>query len=118
MENLIADKIISQSKVRFFHDFIDTHDKADLEDLFSKEDYLKLFNSAFSEYDDIEVSDFNPNIDRIIIQINKIIQKDRFNHFRPANEIAKLGADQNTFNEATLDNFEKVFKEINSLFDE
>lgn len=117
MENLIAEKIISQSKVRFFHDFIDTHDKADLEDLFSKEDYLKLFNSAFNEYNDIEFSNFNPNINRIIIQINKIIKKDRFNHFRPANEIAKLGANQNTFSEATLDNFEKVFKEINGLFD-
>ncbi|MGP4120080.1 AAA family ATPase [Psychrobacter aquimaris] len=117
MENLISERIIHQSKVRFFHEFIDTHDKADLEDLFYKEDYLSLFNSAFSEYDDIEFSDLNSNIDRIILQINKVIEKNRFNHFRPANEIAKISTDENSFDEITLHNFEKVFKEINSLFD-
>ena len=117
MENLISERIIHQSKVRFFHEFIDTHDKADLEDLFYKEDYLSLFNSAFSEYDDIEFSDLNANIDRIILQINKFIEKNRFNHFRPANEIAKISTDENSFDEITLHNFEKVFKEINSLFD-
>lgn len=108
MENLISERIIHQSKVRFFHEFIDTHDKAD---------YLSLFNSAFSEYDDIEFSDLNSNIDRIILQINKVIEKNRFNHFRPANEIAKISTDENSFDEITLHNFEKVFKEINSLFD-
>ncbi len=117
MENLISERIIHQSKVRFFHEFIDTHDKADLEDLFYKKDYLSLFNSAFSEYDDIEFSDLNSNIDRIILQINKVIEKNRFNHFRPANEIAKISTDENSFDEITLHNFEKVFKEINSLFD-
>lgn len=117
MENLISEKIIHQSKVRFFHDFIDTYDKADLEDLFEKKDYLNLFNSAFNEYDNIEVSDLNSNIDRIILQINKVIEKNRFNHFRPANEIAKISTDECTFSEVTLQNFENVFKEVNSLFD-
>ena len=117
MENLISERIIHQSKVRFFHEFLETHDKADLEDLFNKEDYLNLFNLAFNEYNDIEISDLNPNISRIILQINKVIEKGRFNHFRPANEIAKISMDGSSFDEITLHNFEKVFKEINSLFE-
>ncbi len=116
MEKMIADKIIHKSKVRFFDEFVDANNKADLEDLFDKEDYLKLFNSAFNEYSDIKVSDLNSGIERIIIQINKRIGKDRFNHFRPANEISKIGADKSYFKSETLDNFEKTFKEINSLF--
>ena len=117
MENLISEKIIHQSKVRFFHEFIEGYDTADLEDLFKKEDYIKVFNSAFTEYPDINLSELNQNIDRIIIQINRFIDVKRFNHFRPANEIAKLGADENSFDKTTLDNFENVFKEMNSLFD-
>ena len=117
MEKMIADKIIHKSKVRFFDEFVIANNKADLEDLFDKEDYLKLFNSAFSEHSDIKVSDLNSGIERIIVQINKQIGKDRFNHFRPANEIAKIGADKSYFKSDTLDNFEKVFKEINSLFE-
>ena len=117
MENLISERIIHQSKVRFFHEFLDNHDKADLEDLFDKKDYLSLFNLAFNEYNDIEISDLNSNISRIILQINKVIEKGRFNHFRPANEIAKISMDGSSFDEITLHNFEKVFKEINSLFE-
>lgn len=117
MENMIAGKIIHKNKIRFFDEFLPNHSKADLEDLFDKEDYLKLFNSAFKEYPDIQLDDLNSDIDRIIIQINKHINKDRFNHFRPANEIVKIGADKIHFKKETLDTFEKVFKEINSLFD-
>ena len=117
MESLISEKIIHQSKVRFFHEFIDTYDKADLEDLFEKKDYLHLFNLAFNEYENIDISQLNPNIDRIILQINKVIEKNRFNHFRPANAIAKISTDEGTFSEVTLQNFENVFKEVNSLFD-
>ena len=38
MENLIADKIIQKNKIHFFDEFLETHDKADLEDLFVKQD--------------------------------------------------------------------------------
>ena len=117
MEKMIADKIIHKSKVRFFDEFVDANNKADLEDLFDKEDYLKLFNSAFNEHTDIKVSDLNSGIERIIIQINKQLGIDRFNHFRPANEITKIGADKSYFKSETLDNFEKAFREINGLFE-
>lgn len=116
MDKMIAGKIIHKSKVRFFDEFLDSHSKADLEDLFTKSDYLKLFNSAFKELANIKETDLNSAIPQIIIQVNKHIGKDRFNHFRPANEIVKIGADKSFFDDESLDNFEKVFKEINKLF--
>ena len=116
MENMIADKIIHKNKIRFFDEFVDGFDKADLEDLFAKQDYLALFNAAHSEYSDIQEADLNAGIKQVIIQINKHLGVDRFNHYRPANELAKKGADKSHFSKETLDNFEKAFKEINKLF--
>lgn len=116
LDNVISEKIIHRNKIRFFDEFLDGYSRADLEDLFVKSDYLKLFNSAFKEYNDIEEKDLNPNIQNIIIQINQYIGKERFNHYRPANELVKAGVDKTYFHQDTLDSFEKVFKEINKLF--
>lgn len=117
MDNMIAEKIIHKNKIRFFDEFLPDYAKADLEDLFAKEDYLKLFNSAFKDLKNIEESELNPSIKQIIIQINKHIGQDRFNHYRPANELVKLGINKDYFMSETLDNFENVFKEINKLFE-
>ena len=116
MDKMISEKIIHRNRIRFFDEFLNGYSKADIEDLFSKDDYLKLFNSAFNEYSDIKQDDLNSNIQQIIIQINKHIHVDRFNHFRPANEIMKKGINAATFSNESLDNFEKVFIEINKLF--
>lgn len=116
MDNMIADKIIQKNKIHFFDEFLDGYTKADLEDLFVKQDYLDLFNSAFSEHNDINISDLNTDIKQIIIQINQYLGVDRFNHYRPANELAKKGIGKSQFSKETLDKFEKVFKEINKLF--
>jgi predicted ATP-dependent endonuclease of OLD family len=114
MDKMIIDKIIHKSKIRYFDEFIEGCAKADLEDLFKKEDYLILFNAAFHEYPDINLTDLNSDIKQIIIQINKHLGVDRFNHYRPANALLKL---QIELSPATLDNFEKVFIEINKLFE-
>ncbi|WP_282178672.1 AAA family ATPase [Maribacter stanieri] len=117
MEKMISSKIIHKSKIRFFDEFVDGYTKADLEDLFVKSDYLKLFNSAFAEHIDIKDSDLDSSIPTIIQQINKQIGKDRFNHYRPANELVKLGVNKDYFSAQTLDNFEKVFVEMNKQFE-
>jgi predicted ATP-dependent endonuclease of OLD family len=117
MDNLISEKIIQKNKIRFFDEFLDSHNTADLEDLFSKEDYLKLFNSAFHEHKNIELTDLNSSIHQIIIQINKHLGVERFNHYRPANELVKVSNDKTNFTPQTLDNFEKVFIEMNGLFE-
>lgn len=116
MDKMIAERIIQNNKIRFYDEFIDGYNKADLEDLFEKEDYLKLFNSAFKEQADIKLSDLDSNINQIIIQINKYIGKDRFNHYRPANELVRLASDKSFFSKQTLDRFENLVTEINKLF--
>jgi len=117
MDKIIAEKIIHKNKIRFFDEFLDSHAKADLEDLFEKNDYLKLFNSAFKENIDIKLSDLNSGINQIIIQINKHLNIERFNHYRPANELVKLVLEKHFFSDVTLDNFERVFVTINKMFE-
>ena len=116
VDDLIKHKIIKARNIRFYHEFIDDMNKADLEDLFEKNEYIILFNRAFSEYDDIKVDDLNPEIKNIIIQINHHLGIDRFNHYRPANELSKLSNKEEFFSAATLDRFEAMFREINKLF--
>lgn len=117
MDKMIREKIIHRNKIRFFDEFVDGQDKADLEDLFTKSDYLKLFNAAFQEHTDIKVSDLNASINQIIIQINQHLGVPRFNHYRPANELVKQAVDELFFEAETLERFEKVFEEINKLFE-
>ncbi|WP_185211638.1 AAA family ATPase [Sphingobacterium mizutaii] len=117
LEFLIREKIVQKNKIRFFDEYLSDYDKADLEDLFTKKDYLKLFNSAFDEYSNIAEKDLNPDIKQVIIQINRHLGISRFNHYRPANQLVKLGIDKSFFDKETLDNFEKVFIDINKLFE-
>lgn len=117
LDNLVAQKIINEKNILFFHDFIEDRKKADIEDLFTTIEYLKLFNEAFKEYADINVSDLNTNIESILLQINKHLNIDRFNHYRPANLLAQKGLTAKDFDKQTLENFEKVFSKINKLFD-
>lgn len=89
---------------------------ADIEDMFEIEEYLKLFNEEFSkEYKSISKEEIDTK-KAIIPQINKIIQKDRFNHYRPSKYLTSLCVDKDYFSESTLDRFENLFKDINKLF--
>lgn len=117
IDKMIREKIIHRNKIRFFDEFVAGQDKADLEDLFKKSDYLKLFNAAFNEHADIQEADLNASIKTIIIQINEHLGVSRFNHYRPANELIKLAVDDSFFDSETLNRFEKVFEEINKLFE-
>ncbi len=115
LDHLIAHKIIQKKSIRFFDEFIDNYESADIEDLFDKSEYLNLFNKAFTEHDDIKLTDLNKDINQIIIQINTKLGVQRFNHYRPANELAKAGATSKTFNKNTLERFSKLFQVINKL---
>ena len=116
LEHLIKEKIIQKKKIRFFDEFVPNSSEADIEDLFSKDDYLSLFNEAFKEYSDIKISDLNPEINRIVLQINKHLNIDRYNHYRPANTLAKSGVEISRFSSETINNFENMFKEVNDMF--
>lgn len=116
LNNLIEQKIIKDKNILFFNNFSrDVGDIADLEDLFAVNDYLKFFNDAFNEFEDIEeklIKQDKP----IIAQINSIIQKPRYNHYRPAMSASRLSLSDNDISQDTLDRFEALFKKINSLF--
>ncbi len=117
VEDMVKHKIIRDRNIRFFDEFAaNGGDKADLEDMFSKSEYMSLFNQAFREHDDINLQDLCNTENRIVKQIEKKLGK-RFNHHRPANTLAKLGADAKCFSCGTLDRYAKMFKEINKLFD-
>ena len=83
--------------------------------MFGKCEYLKLFNLAFNEHDDINLQDLCNTENQIVKQIEKKLGK-RFNHHRPANSLAKIGNEGDFLSEETLNRFEKMFKEINKLF--
>lgn len=116
VEDLIKNKIIKQNKIRFFDEFTESLNRADIEDLFAKEDYIKIFNETFSsDFKTISIEDFDLKAN-IIPQINNFIGRDRFNHYRPAYKLSQLNVLPEYFNELSLNNFEKMFTEINKLF--
>lgn len=116
--DLVIHKIIKEKNIRFFNEFANNGKAiADIEDLFDKEEYLKIFNAAFDkEHSAVKLTDLDSSIETVLKQINKVIGKDRFNHYRPANKLNQLGVDKSYFKPKTLDNFEKMFTEINKLF--
>ena len=115
IENLARKKLIQDKKIVFFDKFVGA-EEADIEDLFEKEEYLRIFNSAFHEHEDISIGDLNSDISRIVLQINKFLNLPRYNHYRPANFLARSGAESKDFSDKTLNRFEDMFKLINSLF--
>ena len=118
LDNMIAQKIINQKNIRFFNEFLNDKKRADIEDLFTKNDYLKLFNKAFEKkYAEVKIENLNADIEQILIQINQYLQTDHFNHYIPANQLSKSGFSINDFDNETISNFEKVFVEINKLFE-
>lgn len=115
LEDLIKDKIIKEKQIKFFDQYIDRLNIAEIEDMFEIEEYLKLFNEEFSkDYTSISKEEIDIN-KPIIPQINKIIQKDRFNHYRPSRYLTSLCVGKDYFSESTLARFEALFKDINNL---
>ncbi len=116
LDDLIEQKIITDKRIRFFNDYLTDYSTADIEDVFSKEDYIKIYNEAFPDKQ-VKLADLDERIRPILIQISKALNlPNSFNHYRPANKLAAKGIDKNYFDAYTLDNFEKIFKDINKLF--
>nr|WP_279324166.1 AAA family ATPase [Acinetobacter sp. NIPH1876] len=113
-DSLTIQKIISDKNIKFFHDYLDNRKKADIEDVFTVDEYLQLFNiSLSSTYTEIKVEELSTEIEDILSRINKVIKKSRFNHYLPAKEFASNKDFVNNLSEATLSRFETIFKEVN-----
>jgi predicted ATPase len=115
VDDMVKGKLIKSDRIFFFDEFIEDRSKADLEDLFSPVDYIKIFNLAFPEYEDIRAEQLMGEIEGIIPKINSHLGLERFNHYRPASYIAGLGANASYFEAFSLDNFEKVIKKVNKV---
>ncbi len=114
VDDLIKYKIVKEKNIRFFGEFSSLPSKqADLEDIFLPQEYLDLYNEEFGSK--ITIDELSKDKERIIERISEHIGN-KFNHYRPANLLAKKGVDQKYFSKDTLNRFEKVFKEINKLF--
>jgi predicted ATP-dependent endonuclease of OLD family len=117
IDDLIRLKIIKDRNIKYFNEFVSTvNNKADIEDLFRKEEYLSFFNSAHPKYKDISITDINASIPNIIIQINTYLNIDKFNHYGPAYEFAKKRDIETCLSEDTFNIFEAMFKNINIMF--
>jgi len=111
LDNLAAQNIIKDKKIIFYHDILST-EYADVEDLFTKDEYIKLYNGTFDEA--LNISSFDSS-KPILSQIKKMRNDKDFNHYRPANFLAQNIA---TFkiSDSTINNFENLFKKVNKLF--
>ena len=115
IKKLVSERIVHYKKIIFFDEFVDSYKTADIEDLFHKEDYIKIFKEAFPCSNDLSLDKLNSSIQRTILQINKYLEKSRFNHFTPANKLAALGVSSDYFNNETLDRFDSLFSKINQI---
>ncbi len=115
VDDLVRYKIIKEKNLHFFDEFANNgNSTADIEDLLTKKDYLKIFNAAFKDdHNKVNLKDLDKDLNTVIMQINKVIGVKRFNHYRPASKLNQMGVDISFFEEATLTNFENLFKEIN-----
>lgn len=89
---------------------------ADIEDLFSESDYLKLYNDTFDKThkpEDLKGSD------QIVNKLARFEGIPRFNHGRPA-DVFLRNRDKylDKLSDETLNNFEKLFEKINDTFEE
>ncbi len=108
LDNMVAKNIIKEKNILFYHDVLEC-DFADVEDMFSDDDYLTLFNGAFSKK--ISSSDIDSS-KPIMQQLKEKNGKKEFNHYTPANYLAQ-NVGSLTLSDATLDNFEKLFRTVN-----
>jgi predicted ATP-dependent endonuclease of OLD family len=118
LEDLVKAKIIKNNNIRYFDEFSrHSGSKSDVEDMFEKSEYLKIFNKAFEgELKKLKVGDLNSKIKPIIIQINEALNIKGFNHYRPANKLMNMGVEGKFFNDKTKERFSNMFEEINKLF--
>lgn len=111
LKHMIEQKIIADKKILYYHSVIE-QPFADIEDLFSKEEYLNLYNGAFGT--SFQISDLNAD-KPIMAQLKRLNGNKSFNHYSSANYMAKnIGT--LTFSKETFGRFEKLFTLVNSKF--
>ena len=112
LKRMVEHKIIADTKILYYHSIMGQA-YADIEDLFDKEEYLVLFNGAFGK--SVQISELDTN-KPIMSQLKRLNGNKAFNHYSPANYMAKnIGS--LVFSDETMGRFEKLFAMVNSKFD-
>ncbi|MBE1551845.1 putative ATPase [Mycobacterium sp. OAS707] len=113
IQSLIQQKALSKKRLIV----IDTFTKikaSDVEDMFTKAEYLKIYNRAFGT--NLSAGQLVGN-DRIIAQIGRAEGKDFTAHGKPADELLRA-TDRKTvlgaLSKGTLDKFEALFRAVNA----
>ncbi len=116
VDNLIRNHFLDRNKIIQLNEFVDEKE-ADIEDLFTEEEYLSLVGSAYPDIKDKLSSDVLDKSPRIVKRIEKYFSSNapdtRFNHFAPSRAgLTDLGATLEV-SEETINRFEQLFKRIN-----
>ncbi|MDD9869860.1 MAG: AAA family ATPase [Gammaproteobacteria bacterium] len=111
LQSLADQKFLAETRIITVGQILERQ-SGDIEDLFSPEDYLKMYNAAFNK--SYQASDLTGN-DPFVKRIARKENIGRFDHGRPA-EILMRKRDEilPSLSEETLQNFEKLFSCINS----
>lgn len=84
---------------------------ADIEDLFSVDDYIALYNAAFGKK--LKAKDLSHHHERILKRLENSGEP-RFDHWRPAEVLLRDPARVEKLSDATLANFEALARKINA----
>jgi len=111
LKRMVEQKIIVDKKIIYYHSVLG-QTFADIEDMFTKHEYVALYNGAFAtSIKEAELDSDKP----IMAQLKRLNGNKSFNHYAPANYMAKnIGTI--TFSEETLNHFETLFITINEKF--
>lgn len=109
--SMVEKKIIADNKIIFYHDSLGV-EFVDIEDIFRVEEYLAMYNGAFGKsIDHSQIKLGKP----IMAQLKYLNGNNSFNHYSPANYMAKnIGLIE--FSDETLDRFEALFSLVNGKF--
>lgn len=111
LKKMVEQKIIADKKIIYYHSVLE-RSFADIEDMFTKDEYVIIYNGAFGT--SIKTADID--VDRpIMSQLKRLNGNKSFNHYSPANYMAK-NIGMMTFSDETLNHFEKLFNTINKKF--
>jgi energy-coupling factor transporter ATP-binding protein EcfA2 len=112
LANLAADGYLKNKRIIAIGEIVNQK-QADIEDLFTVEDYLTLYNAAFGKA--WKVADIPVGTDSLVSRIARLESVDRFDHGKPADVFLRRRDEfLHKLSAATLDNFESLFKRVNS----
>lgn len=112
LKHMVEQRIIADKKILYYHSVIG-QTFADIEDLFSQEEYLVLYNGAFGT--SVQITDLDAD-KPIMAQLKRLNGNKSFNHYSPANYMAK-NTGTLRFSKETISRFENLFALVNSKFD-